>query len=638
MRKLLRKRRTVNEFKLVLVGRPHVGKTTLVHRLVRYEFRRFGRTPGVKITEWDLGTRRNPLLARVWDFGGQEIMHGTHRFFMTEQAIYLVLVTGREETEDRDAEYWLSLVRSFAGDDVQIIVLLHKQSEDPVDLNRPLLRAKYGHSISFLETDSETGQGITALRKEIARRARKLPGLKAAWPVPWLRVKEELPAASKHWMTFGAFREFCSERGITSPEHHVALAERLHSLGLMLSYQRTHSLRRFGILNPVWVTRGIYDMLNSSVLKAAHGEFTVASFADVLPARAYPKTVHAYLLDLMRTFELCHPVDDGEKHLIPELLPKDEPKKLDDEFDPGKCLRFTYEYETILPEDLVPRFIVATYVHRDRSVAAWRTGVILKNASCRALIRGDVQARTIAVRVKGRGRREFLGVIRDELAAIHASYQKLAVIEQIPVGRLPEHSVRRDMLLKYLRDGRDEVLIEAGDELKELDVRELLYSVDVPQIAASNPIPVFIIYSQKDRRYLDELRGMLALHVSGKELEVCADDLLEPGQLWRKELDEKLRRARIIIPLLSPDFFASSYVMEVEIPRALARQKRGECAVAAILVRDCRWEKFDFGEMQIIAPGNKAIANHPSRARRGSAWVAATRELDKVIARITPAR
>ncbi len=50
--------------------------------------------------------------AHIWDFGGQEIMHGTHRLFMTERALYVVVISGREGTEDHDAEYWLSLVRS----------------------------------------------------------------------------------------------------------------------------------------------------------------------------------------------------------------------------------------------------------------------------------------------------------------------------------------------------------------------------------------------------------------------------------------------------------------------------------------------------------------------------------------------
>ena len=30
----------------------------------------------------------------VWDFGGQEIMHATHQFFLTTRSLYLVVLAG----------------------------------------------------------------------------------------------------------------------------------------------------------------------------------------------------------------------------------------------------------------------------------------------------------------------------------------------------------------------------------------------------------------------------------------------------------------------------------------------------------------------------------------------------------------
>ena len=136
-------RQALNEFKLILVGRGGVGKTTLVHRLVTGEFKEFKRTPGINITRWPMEIGGKTVRAHVWDFGGQEILHGTHRFFMTERALYLVLISGREGTEDHDAEYWLSLIRSFAGD-VPVVVVLNKWDDYHFELNREQLCRKYG--------------------------------------------------------------------------------------------------------------------------------------------------------------------------------------------------------------------------------------------------------------------------------------------------------------------------------------------------------------------------------------------------------------------------------------------------------------------------------------------------------------
>jgi internalin A len=131
-------RQPLNEFKLILVGRGGVGKTTLVHRLTTGQYKEFKRTPGINITKWSVQVDNDQVQAHIWDFGGQEIMHGTHRFFMTERALYLILLSGREGTEDHDAEYWLSLVRSFAGD-VPRIILLNKWDDYQFELNRQLL-------------------------------------------------------------------------------------------------------------------------------------------------------------------------------------------------------------------------------------------------------------------------------------------------------------------------------------------------------------------------------------------------------------------------------------------------------------------------------------------------------------------
>ncbi|QSQ23236.1 TIR domain-containing protein [Pyxidicoccus parkwayensis] len=638
----------LNEFKLILVGRGGVGKTTLVHRLITDRYKEFKRTPGIKITQWETRIGDDAVRAHIWDFGGQEIMHGTHRFFMTERALYLVLISGREDTVDRDAEYWLSMVRSFAGD-VPIIVLLHKWSDYHFELNRKLLREKYGQNLVFAETDSSTGHGIDALREHLRELATSLPGLRAAWPSAWRFVKEELPQKKKSWMTFDDFLAFCVDWGIADSKDQESLAESLHDLGLMLSYRADETLRDFGVLNPQWVTKGIYEMLNSPVLRDANGRFTIHAFEQVLPAKTYPKELHRFLLALMRKFRLCHPLDEkGEKYLIPELLTKEEPN-LDAQFQPDKCLGFIYRYDSVLPEGLLPRFIVETYVHREPK-HAWRTGVVLERANCRALVRGDVQGRAITVRVDGigNGRREMLGIIREHFERIHKSYEKLPVTEYVPIPGFPDAVVKHELLLKYERTERAKIAVEIGDELRDFSVKELLDGVDLPgapraklidvgklrlpdydQILGRDSLPVFISYARKDWRFLDQLRAALVPYERKGELEVQADELVAPGQTWEDEILTRLSWARIVILLLSNDFIRSSYCMEQELPRVMERRDAGECEVVPVVIRPCRYDKLELGKIQAIQPDDKPISAHKNK---DSAWLEVTKQLDRVIA------
>ena len=128
-------KRPLNEGKLILVGRGEVGKTSLVRRLVDNNFRGDeSKTQGINITAWPLRSDFDTFRLNIWDFGGQEIMHATHQFFLTERSIYLLVLNGREGGEDLDAEYWLKHIESFGGDS-PVLVVQNKIAQHPFELN-----------------------------------------------------------------------------------------------------------------------------------------------------------------------------------------------------------------------------------------------------------------------------------------------------------------------------------------------------------------------------------------------------------------------------------------------------------------------------------------------------------------------
>jgi internalin A len=638
-------RQALNEFKLILVGRGGVGKTTLVHRLVTGEFKEFKRTPGINITRWPMEIGGKTIRAHVWDFGGQEILHGTHRFFMTERALYLVLISAREDSEDHDAEYWLSLVRSFAGD-VPVIVLLNKWDDLHFELNREELRRKYGQDLVFLETDAKSPRGMHRLDQHIRRLAKKLPALKDAWPTAWHETKTQLPEQKKDYLTYKEFCGFCCDCGIADGKDQEALAESLHDLGLMLAYRRDEALRDIGVLNPEWATQGIYRMLTAPVLQNAGGEFTVKTVGEVLPSRKYPSQLHPYLLALMRKFRLCHPLDDkGERHLIPQLLKKTEEPLLDAAFPPDQCLGFVYRYDAVLPEGLFPRFIVETYVHHEPKFV-WRTGVVLQRANCRALVRGDIQGRKVTIRVTGPGggRRELLGIIREHFERIHRSYERLPVTAVVPIPGFPEADVEHDLLLTDERSRRDAITVKIGDELQDFSVKQLLDGVDLPGVsrvrwagrfADELQTCLFVSYSHKDERFRDEFTGALTVYERKGELTVWDDTKIVPGQKWEPAILGKLERADIIVLLLSSDFIRSDYCIQKEMKRAIERDAAGECAIIPIVIRACRFDKLEVGRIQAILPGGKAIKQHRDR---DAAWQEVTKQLDRVLAELRQRR
>jgi internalin A len=99
--------RPLNEAKLVVLGRGSVGKTSLVNRLLYDRLDEQSQmTEGIIVSQWPLSlTEGEQVRLNVWDFGGQEIMHATHQFFLTERSLYLIVLTGREGGEEADADY-----------------------------------------------------------------------------------------------------------------------------------------------------------------------------------------------------------------------------------------------------------------------------------------------------------------------------------------------------------------------------------------------------------------------------------------------------------------------------------------------------------------------------------------------------
>jgi len=103
-----------------------------------------------------------------------------------------------------------------------------------------------------------------------------------------------------------------------------------------------------------------------------------------------------------------------------------------------------------------------------------------------------------------------------------------------------------------------------------------------------------------------------------------------PGQKWEEELLGKLTTADIIVLLLSNDFIGSDYCYQKEMEIARERDKTGECAIVPIVVRACRYDRLELGQIQAILPNGKPIKQNTDR---DAAWLEVTKQLDKVIAR-----
>jgi internalin A len=296
--------RPLNEAKLILVGQGGVGKTSLVKKLTGQKFKKGEKTTeGIKIRDWPCPlSGKEKVTVHIWDFGGQEMMHATHQFFLTARSLYLLVLNRRPGGIDREIDYWLRMVRQFGGKEAPVIVVLNMQKEEPFNVNRGGLLQKYADNIKgFVETDCKDARSITRLKKKILEELGVMQSLKASFPERWFAIKDELSQMSDQYVTFEHYREICTKSGEGDPERQTSLAGFLHDLGIALNYKDDPRLRFAYVLKPEWVTEGIYALLHAFV--ESKGLFTRSDAERVLKPKGYRAEAADFIMGLMEQFE-----------------------------------------------------------------------------------------------------------------------------------------------------------------------------------------------------------------------------------------------------------------------------------------------------------------------------------------------
>jgi len=596
--------RPLLEAKLILVGRGGVGKSSLVDRLAHDKFDpKKKQTDGIAITEWQVKlNRKETARLTIWDFGGQEIMHSTHQFFLTERSLYLVVLNGREGLGNEDAEYWLRLVSSF-GKGAPAIVVLNKIKTTPFDLDERSLRERYPFICAFIKTDcnGKVPPGIEELTETIRQELDALDGIRASFPESWFSIKDRLAEMTQHgenYLSPDKYQAICEEHGEHDAVKQKQLAGFLHQLGTALNYADDERLLHAHVLNPHWVTDGIYKILTSKTLQEAHGDLHAAHLHRILPPKDYPKPMRQYLCELMRRFELAfiYP-EDGERYLVPQLLSIQTPVEAD-QFDRGTALEFEYKYPVIMPEGLIPRFIVRTHSWSE-GLPRWRSGVMLEMGDSRALVRGYPSERRIRISVTGseNDRQGLLDAIRYDFEHVHGDVKGLEVDEQL-LPALADIPLSHEQLLAFEKAGVTEYPLLVGGNVIRISVKDTLDRFDpvgfrhTPRESIdSERLPeLFISYAHDDERYLNHLRNHLEIFNRRRLVSTWYDREIKPGADWNRAIEDHLRSSDVILLIVSTAFLASDYIDGKELAVAIERSDAGEATVIPIILEECLWE------------------------------------------------
>lgn len=140
---------------------------------------------------------------------------------------------------------------------------------------------------------------------------------------------------------------------------------------------------------------------------------------------------------------------------------------------------------------------------------------------------------------------------------------------------------------------------------------------------------VFISYTHKDAAFRDALVTHLRILHDAGIVESWHDGEIRPGDDWKDHIDRELRRADIILLLVSADFLASRSCQEIELGPALSRWAQNLALILPIIVRSCDWEISAISRFQALPESGRPIVtwSHPD-----DAWTEITRWIRTVAA------
>ena len=109
---------------------------------------------------------------------------------------------------------------------------------------------------------------------------------------------------------------------------------------------------------------------------------------------------------------------------------------------------------------------------------------------------------------------------------------------------------------------------------------------------------VFISYSHQDKEWFDLLYKMLSPLERNQTIEVWWDGRITPGQEWLTKIREALNSVRVAVLLVSPDFLASQFILNEELPTILDRAKSRGVVLFWCLVKNCLWRETPLVDYQ----------------------------------------
>jgi len=489
LREQLKERERQWVSKLLVVGEGGVGKTSLLMSLREEEFvEGLETTHGIGVDKLEL---KHPSQTDVtmelntWDFGGQQIYHATHQFFLTNRSLFVLVWDARHGWEAGKLYSWLDRIQAKAPDSPVMIVAAHIDERD-ADLPLDDLKRKYPQIKGHYKLSNKTCEGFEEFKERLVELAANLPLMGEEWPASWLDAANEIRSVEDSYISPQKLGKLMAKHKVNADSASV-LAQWLHELGDILYFKEDDELNDLVILNPQWVTEAISDVLESEEVIEKDGILT-RKHRDKLWGDV-DENIREHFLRLMERFDLSYrTLDNREVSLVVERLPLDPPdyhKKWQAIQNTEGCKEISMKFELSSVPAGIPTWFIARS-HRFSTHTHWRMGALFSDSEEQrhlGLIVAYPHERYLRLTVRGPVPNNFFVLLRDGLELTLARFPGLEIERKVPC---PGHSgvvCRHEFDFADLQSAvavEDPVLeFQCPKSRKFVSVTGLLYGLDI---------------------------------------------------------------------------------------------------------------------------------------------------------------
>lgn len=531
----------VNEARLLVVGQGGAGKTTLKEKIkdAKADMPAAGDTTrGIIIAPYQFKTTEGEdFTLQIWDFGGQNIQHYAHQFFMSDSAVYALVSNEREQNPN--FQYWLNIIEMLGKDSPVIIVRNEKDGHCEPLKNAAQIQERFGGIRSIEGVDLSkalTDPRFEPLKKRLLAEAQLLPHVKKEYPTSFTNIRQKLQelAEKQQAIPFLEFKKLCSEEGIEDPELMNDYARTFTVLGIALHFGDDVFLKKQVFLRPKWIIDALFQLLYHEKVEKQKGRFSESDAAAIWHQPEY-EDFHGDLLRLMERFELCFAIEGTKQYIVPQRLP--ERIEL---FENQEATQVRYQYK-FMPKGMLTRLTCRLHTRID-GAQVWSDAVqFTDKKDAKVFVREIYNEHTIEINAFGKDKEGLLNIVIDTLDDIHAvaQFANLRVEKLVPCpcreclgqrsrGDSP-HFFKYDFLLKKLARGGNQYV----------DCEKSTDEVRIAEILKHSGVRAFKI--EEINAMLENDRIDDALNLLRGQYDETSDIVLQMSKLRSLENDHKLR-------------------------------------------------------------------------------------------------